>query len=484
MKHFIKYSFIILFVSSLQIFYLGCEKEISTSAPEEEIPQGFLFVESRPSGTSIYLNDKNTGRKTPALIPYLEEGNYKLSLKRKYFRDTSMTIVLLDKDTSKVFVDFIQNPAMLGRLSFNSSPANANVYLNDSLLSNKTPFSISGVIPGLYKVKMKLFNHRDYDVEVIVESNKNSTAYSVLRDTSEWLDFQSANSDIQSNMLTCISADNNNVKWIGTSNSGLIRFDESEFINFNTTNSQILSNQVNCIAVKNDNSVWVGTNNGLSILTNGIWSNYRSNNSDLPNDNVNSIIFDAVGFAWIGTNNGFSRFDGSLWQNFNYSSPNFEYLWVTDFALDQTGNLWIGSNNFGLLKFDGNNFVEYPDSVYSFLTDRITSIDIDDFNRLWIGQQLTSFERGGLSIFNGSNSQNRYIGTNNNRINFIYISQSTKWICTNEGIARYDNNDFNTFFSTLNSYLSGDNVTGILRDKNNIIWITTLNAGLNKLKGY
>lgn len=484
MKSFIKYSFIVFSFIISPAFYSGCEKDISTSAPEEEIPQGFLFVESQPSGSAIYLNDKNTGRLTPGLVPYLEEGNYKLSLKRKYFRDTSFTVTLTKNDTSTLFVDFTKNPTMLGRLSFNSSPVNADVYLNDSLLSSKTPFSISGLIPGKYNVKLKLFNHRESDVEVIVESNKNSTAYSVLRDTSQWLDFQVSNSDIQSNMLTCISADNNNVKWIGTANTGLIRYNETEFINFNMGNSQILSNQINCIAVKNDNSVWVGTNNGLSIFSNGIWNNYRSNNSDLPNDNINSIVFDASGVAWVGTNNGFSRFDGSAWQNFNYVSPKFEYLWVTDLAYDQTGNLWIGSNNFGILKFDGNNFEEYPDSVYNFLTDRITSMDVDNVNRLWIGQQLTSLERGGLSIFNGTNSSNLYLGTINNRINFIYTSQNTKWICTNEGLARYDNNNSSTFFSTLNSYLSSDNVTGVVRDKNNIIWITTLSAGLNKLKGY
>jgi len=472
----------VLLVMLIFLIYLGCEKEISTTAPDEEIPQGFLYVESQPLGSTIYLNDKNTGRITPGLVPYLESGNYKLSLKKKYLRDTTISVTLTDFDTSKVFIDYLQNPMMLGKITFNSSPANASVYLNDSLLANKTPFTIAGLTPGKYNVRFKIYNHRDSEIPLIVESNKNSTAYSVLRDTAQWVDYQIANSEIQSNILTCVTVDNNNVKWIGTSNIGIISFNENQFINFNTSNSLILSSYVNCLAVNNDNSVWIGTNNGLSILINGTWTNFTHNNSDLPNDNVNSIIFDVNGNAWIGTNNGFSKFDGSTWQNYNYASSSFEYLWVTDLALDQSGNLWIGSNNFGILKFDGNYFTEFQESAYNFLTNRITSLDVDNLDRLWVGQQLTSQSRGGLSIYNGAAFTNLYLGTTNNKINNIFISQQFKWISTNEGFSMYDENNSNTFFSTNNSYLSNNNVTGIAHDKNNNLWITTLGGGLNKYK--
>ena len=53
MKYFIKNSLIVFSFIIFLLIYSGCEKDISTSAPDEEIPQGFLFVESQPSGSAI-----------------------------------------------------------------------------------------------------------------------------------------------------------------------------------------------------------------------------------------------------------------------------------------------------------------------------------------------------------------------------------------------------------------------------------------------
>jgi hypothetical protein len=39
-----------------------------------------------------------------------------------------------------------------------------------------------------------------------------------------------------------------------------------------------------------------------------------------------------------------------------------------------------------------------------------------------------------------------------------------------------------TFFSTLSSYLTNDNITGAVKDLNGNMWITKFGGGLNKLK--
>jgi len=318
--------FFILFLLITSYLIIGCEKEVSTSPMEDEIPQAFLYVDSEPFGSTIYLNGKNTGRKTPDYIPFLEEGQFLVTLKKRYFRDTTFSVTLIDKDTFKVFIDYYQNPLMLGRITFNSSPTNSEVILNDSVTGLHTPASVNRLTPGKYKVKYRLYNHRDSEIEVIVESNKTTASYSVLRDTSEWIDYQIANSGIQSSLLTSIVSDNQNIKWIGTSDKGLIRFDEIEFKNYNVSNSSIPSNQINCINVGNDNKVWVGTNNGLGIFDGNSWQIYNTSNSSLPNNSINDIQFDLTGNSWIGTNNGFAKFDGVNWQQFNYSSQIFTYL--------------------------------------------------------------------------------------------------------------------------------------------------------------
>ena len=467
----------------LLYFLSGCKKEVSTSPIEEEIPQAFLFVDAEPAGSAIYLNSKNSGRRTPGYIPFLEEGTYQITLKKKYFRDTTFSVVLKNNDTMTIYVDYFQNPLMFGKISFNSAPTNAEIFLNDSSTGLRTPASISKLTPGKYNVRYKFLNHRDSDLDLIVESNKTTNSYAQLRDTSQWIDYQISNSGIQSSLLTSIAVDNSNTKWIGTSNLGLMSFDELEFKNYNISTSNIPSNQVNCINVSMDNRVWVGTSNGLGIFNGSSWEVFRVDNSDLPNNSINAIKFDASGVAWIGTNDGFVKFDGVNFQKFNYASSQFTYLWVTSLQFDYLNNLWIGSNNFGFLKFDGNSFTEYvADTVNIFLTNRISSIALDNSGNLWIGQLLTGGIRGGVSLYNGSSFTNLYIGSINNKINNIYTTGSTKWICTSEGLTKYDANNSSLFFGTLNSFLSNDNVTSAIKDLNGNIWITTFGGGLNKLK--
>jgi len=155
---------------------------------------------------------------------------------------------------------------------------------------------------------------------------------------------------------------------------------------------------------------------------------------------------------------------------------------VTSLQFDGSNNLWIGSNNFGILKFDGITFTEYVAADYNFLTDRISAIAMDNLGRIWFGQLLNSGIRGGVSMYNGSVYTNFYFGTINNKINNIYTTEGNKWFCTSEGLAKYDNSNSSIFFSTLNSYLSNDNITGTVRDLNGNIWIATFGGGLNKLK--
>jgi ligand-binding sensor domain-containing protein len=476
-----KFKLLFILTSALLIFN-GCDKDVSTSPTEEDIPQSFLFVNSEPIGSLIYLNSKNTGRITPDYVPYLEEGQYQITLKKKYFRDTTLAINLQYGDTLHVYVDYFQNPLMYGKITFNSTPVNAEIILNDSITGLRTPASIGHLAPGKYIVKYRLFNFHDSELEIFVESNKTTSSYIQLRDTSQWVDYQVSNSEIQSNLLTSIKVDNNNVKWIGTFNLGLISFDEIVFKNLNISNSGIPSNQVNCINISSDNRVWVGTNNGLGIYNDGSWQVYKTDNSLLPNNNINSIEFDVEGIAWIGTNNGFAKFDGNNWQQFNYTSPQFTYLWVTSLKFDDSNNLWIGSNNFGILKFNGSTFFEYISSEYNFLTNRISSIEIDKTGKIWFGQLLNNNTRGGVSIYNGSTFSNIYIGTINNKINSIYTSGNNKWLCTTEGLSKYDVNNSSIFFSVLNSYLTNDNVTSAVNDLNGNLWITTHGGGLNKLK--
>ncbi|MCW9065709.1 MAG: PEGA domain-containing protein, partial [Ignavibacteriaceae bacterium] len=87
---------IIYLASSLFLLFtlLGCDKEVSRSPVEAEAPKGFIYIDSNPQGFTIYFNDRNTGRLTPDSISYIEAGEYEITLKKTYFKDTSVVISL------------------------------------------------------------------------------------------------------------------------------------------------------------------------------------------------------------------------------------------------------------------------------------------------------------------------------------------------------------------------------------------------------
>jgi ligand-binding sensor domain-containing protein len=338
-------------------------------------------------------------------------------------------------------------------------------------------------LPGLYKAAFKLNNYRDSEINVLVESSITRNFSIALRDTTVWIDFQTFNSDIQSNLLTSIAVDFNGIKWIGSSDIGLIKFDENNFSNFNTSNSGIPSNQINCIAVSNYNDLWIGTPSGLVVFNGSSWNVFNTSNSELPNDEVNTVTFDQSGKAWIGTNNGFANFDGINWEVFNYSSANFEYLWVTDLAVDINNTIWLGSNNFGILSWRNNIFTEYIDSLNNFPTDRISAAEVDLNNDPWFGHLSNGTNRGGVSFYNGNMFTSFFPGSPSIKINSIHIEDLTnvKWVSSTEGVLRYDENNTVVNYNIQNSLLSNNNISGMAKHESTL-WIATFGGGLNKFK--
>ncbi len=465
------------------ILIIGCEKEVSRSPVEPDPSKGVINISSDPSGTIIFQNGRNTGRLTPDSLTFLNPDTYEITLKLQYFKDTSLTIQLDEDVRSELNIDYFSNPSMYGNLILFSVPAGASIFLNDSSLNKATPDTLYGLLPGLYKVTFKLNNFRDTEINALVESSITRNFSVALRDTSVWVDFQKSNSDIQSNLLTSVAVDFNGIKWIGSSDIGLIKFDENNFSNFNTSNSGIPSNQINCLSVSNSNDLWIGTPSGLAIFNGSTWNVFNTSNSELPNNDVNAIKFDQNELAWIGTNNGFASFDGLNWEVFNYSSAHFEFLWVTDLAVDLNNTIWLGSNNYGLLSLRNNIFTEYIDTLQNFPTGRISAAEVDMNNNVWFGHLSNGTRRGGVSFYDGNMFTSFFPGSPAIKINHIHIEELTnsKWISTTEGIIRYDENNSVVNYNIQNSLLSNNNVKGIANQESTL-WIATFGGGLNKFK--
>jgi len=71
--------FSVIILSSM--IFISCEKEVSTSQPENPPGKAQINISSNPTGTKIYLNNKNSGNFTPDSITFLDEGRYSITLK-------------------------------------------------------------------------------------------------------------------------------------------------------------------------------------------------------------------------------------------------------------------------------------------------------------------------------------------------------------------------------------------------------------------
>lgn len=473
-----KYSyFLILFVITLLII-TACDKEVSRSPLEPEPSKGIIYVTSIPSGFTIYKNERNTGRITPDSLTFLEPDNYKIMLKRKYYKDTTITVSLSEQEKKQLQIDYRFNPYMLGKMSLNSEPPNALVIINDSLTNKVTPFTFSGLLPGEYNVKMRLLNHRDSELLAYVYSNETRFYTKVLRDTSVWVDLQTINSDIPTNVLKSITVDQNNVKWIGSFN-GLIKYDEISFTNYSTSNSSIPSNTINCISVDAQNRIWIGTNSGIGKFD-GNWTIYNKNNSILTSDIINAIHFDNSGNVFIGTAAGLFKFDGSNWTHF--SDPLLRD-WINDFYIENENKIWIGTKGYGILLFIDGVFDEISKIEFNYPTYTISSVSADQSGNVWFCFSTDSSGRAGISYWNGSNFINYFPGTHQNSIRNIFVdSENNKWVSTSEGLFLFNAQNYQSVFNTQNSLISSNLTTSSVKDLIGHIWIATQNSGLNKFK--
>lgn len=455
-----------------------------TVTPEEDKPSNTkLIVTSAPSGAEIFVNGKNTGRKTPDTLKYITDPDLNLRLKLPFFRDSLFVVNIGENEVKSIHIDFLNNPSMLGTIFFTSDPLGAQIFLNDSSFGKTTPFQLKSVLPGTYSVRYKIQNFRDAVFTIYVESNITTTASYKLRDTNTWVDYQTSNSGIKTNFLSCVAVDDNNIKWIGTFDRGIISFDETAFNNYDKTNSPLPNNNILAITVDNSNRKWIGTSGGLAVLNNGSWQIYTSANSDLPNDRINSITIDQNNVIWLGTPSGIVKFDEQTWALFDTVLAGPTILNANDILIGPDNLFWVATDISGVANFREPHFTAmYYDSTSCIPTNRTNHTALYN-DEIWITHSLEQGKQSGLSIFTLSTCSNLHIGTSSSVLNNIFIdNRNNKWIASNEGLFRVINRSVFGLYTKSNSYISSNNITDMTMDKNGYYWITTNGGGLNKLK--
>ncbi|MBN2572447.1 MAG: hypothetical protein JXA68_09990, partial [Ignavibacteriales bacterium] len=246
----------------------------------------------------------------------------------------------------------------------------------------------------------------------------------------------------------------------------------------------------------------------------------------LSQSTINTILQDSHGYLWFGTINGLNRYDGYSFKIYNYDPSDSTSLsddGITTLYEDKYGVIWIGTVKGILNKFEREtgNFIKYffqidknfqynnnLENNFPIVFSRnnpntITSIVEDKYGYLWIGTW-----QNGLFRFNkktGNSEHFFYIEndstslSSNNITDILIDSDEEIWIATigggiNRAIINIDMKWYNHSLVKYNLHfvhyyhndnfrntISENHITTIYEDKFNSLWFGTYSSGLNKL---
>ena len=277
--------------------------------------------------------------------------------------------------------------------------------------------------------------------------------------------------------------------WLGT-NDGLNRYNGYEFKVYrhekNNLNS-IVNNYIVDLKEDLEGNIWVGTANGVSKISydNETITNYLDGEDEgsLSHYNIGEILLLSDGRILIGTSDGLNLYDeytDSFKRIFNDDRLSSQMIYSLDEDLE--GNIWVGTDN-GLNKIskDSDEVIQYfnAQSHNSIGENRIYEVYCDDDGFIWAG----TFTKGALRIdiktgeitnfYKNSWGLDAYPGEHIR--DFYKDSNGILWICTNNGLIKYDDDKFTLYKKKIydERSLVNDTVFTIIEDRTGMLWVGT-----------
>lgn len=297
----------------------------------------------------------------------------------------------------------------------------------------------------------------------------------------DWLNYSYPDSISEDFYGSSLCIDSQRIKWIGAglfdfgSNEGLIRFDGSNWSAINTSNSGMISNLVSSMAIDNQGNVWLGQDDILTKFDGINWSYLGC-----PGGEVSSIIIDSQGLPWIISGNRLVKYNGNDLITIYEAAVTLQSI-----TQGNQNTTWLGGRDYyspGLLvKWDGTNAIVYDSGPTTYPGDDVDCLAIDNQGVLWFANRNNDYEGMGLTSFNGA-VWTTYTNANSqlpdNNINCILIgSDGVKWIGTDSGLLMINGNTWITF-NNQNSGLPCNQVLALAKDNLNNIWIISAHEGM------
>jgi len=329
--------------------------------------------------------------------------------------------------------------------------------------------------------------------------------------------------------------------WIGTRNSGVVRFnpgnaqldvfrtddnpvnavleDSSGVLWFGTTAGLFRLNadgkflpqplpglaRVEVNAIVEDPStgaLWIGTAGGLVRLdrrgtSNRLYQHEASDARTLPADTVNTLLRDSAGRLWIGTAGGLALLDAtsdsfSVYRRDDRDSASLPDNDVRSLFEDRSGLLWIGTKFGGLAKWDQRtwSFGHHAASPEEGFASRNIMAITEGRGRTWVGTWA------GITVLDPRHNTTRTLRhhpdtpdslTDDRVMSLIAGRDGTLWAGTMEGgLNRIDPDTERVVAYTHDRSdprsLAAPGVMSIFEDSRRRIWVGTYGGGLQRLK--
>lgn len=167
--------------------------KLSASKPEV----GKVEISSTPPGASIFMDSRDTGKKTPAVLANLTVEEHEILLTKNGFEPFEGSVTVSSEQTGAFAATLKKSPApasdkvkkvksvkkLVGSLSVESNPSGATIYLNGTPTGNKTPHKFADLKTGTYEIRLTLEGYEDGTQNKNIRANVRTNAKIQLTET-------------------------------------------------------------------------------------------------------------------------------------------------------------------------------------------------------------------------------------------------------------------------------------------------------------
>lgn len=316
--------------------------------------------------------------------------------------------------------------------------------------------------------------------------------YTNIRSSSLKLSHLTTDNGLSQNDIMAILQDRQGFMWFAT-RDGLNRYDGNSFVLYKNNSNDpttISSNIIQDLIEDDQGYLWAATSNaGVNKFDphTETFTRFRhdvKNPNSLIDDSVESIMQDRQGFLWFGTTrNGLNKFDPATdtFTGYKNDSQGKFIGRITDVIEDTQGDIWfVGERGLFHLNPTTEKITRPSATVDQFSADYIHA---DKSGNLWMlswapaalikytpeTEQLTEYPLEALGLFSA---------------NLLDDGQHGFWVPSKQGLYHFDRDEerFTLFFqrdATNPHGLNDSSVTSIYQDKAGVLWLGTVNGGIN-----